>query len=1704
MKHFKHVFFGVFLVAVIIGLVGAISVSRKTVAQQGNLNLPITVKEVAGVGTQNSSDPNGNFPTFVVVPFPVGNYQNTNQFRLEDGSGKVVPAQFDVLTRWWNNDQSIRHLKIEFQPSVAAFTGNGTGIANYYLKDSGGNTPPQQPVTVTDSGSFYTVNTGPLRFEVKKSGFNIIDKAWLNGVQIISSGSQNGGRLVDQFSNLQLDSSRSDITVVIEESGPMRIVIKASAPTRDYVDPNNPFTHGWAVRIYAYAGKPFVKIDYQLQNSPLIKNSPNKLNNLALYYPLYFNSAGMQFSLSLTNPTAKFGLIDDSVYAYGSVGSGVYLAQESHDLSTVRTLQGGTVVKSATASSLNGSAVTGWVDISDGQKGVTAIGRNFWQMWPNEISIDGQNNLGIGLFPSWGKMWDDTNGTLYPTTLKWFKDMQHVMKSTLLYFHGSTPSDPQLENLAKTFQYYPVPVVPYSHRQLAKADLDMGGFLPPFSSSLPKSDIRTDQFQSSAFTQSSANYMFHWNNFRNEDANRRKKPCNEGGWVYGAGHFIATEDPTYYWLWDDRANDDISLRPQSFEGYQHNPDWNAEQVSENPYCGGSWRVFPGGSSSNYTGLEAAVKPGTIKSPLRDAARDVMHMWFQYLEPTYYTTANPWIKDWCKTALEFQATRLEYLDPYPTNISRAKAHALDNIVLCANITGGNTSYGNVFQNYYQGGKPGIHKYLVTKLIPTQDPETGAPQTGSAVNKERAEFVGMLGRATQNAMRNWEGSNPQAWADAFNYLSGLEIGLRDFFNECYNCGVGQNDGPTKSGTTISDHYYGYALMTGDASFVTHIENNIKAKPPYTYDNTSNNWYEKNLPDPWNNANDWSGQYHTRLRHEWFKNPKADTVAPQAVADLSAIASGNNVTLRWTAPNDADLKRYHIVWANQPITSQTISDPSSTNWWAAKAVGPGITPTPGAKESHTISSITLPFYAAMFTFDKNGNLSQMSNVAYASQSGNNAQLINVSVPTTMDAGAPYPITVTMKNTGVTTWVKPGYLLGYPGNQNVWGSWQQLTSNVAPGASATFGFSVIAPPVPGTYTLQMQMVQSGVEWFGDATPPVAVTVSGQGSGGTSGSGSGGQASQGAGALEVKRVGPDLTTSSAPPGTTVALLDTAYVSSANPAKFSNLASGSYTIQTTDVSGYAELVGTCSAGLLQNCVVTSFSNLSTCDETICSSVVAISNNLKTKIVFQYVPVSPPPSDSPPVVTLLSPANGSMVPAGNVTFTFSATDDKGLVGAALYYGIGGVWQPYTDYNPKLSGTSATASITLPNVPAGTTFTWDVFVCDNGQPTNCSFSPSKFTVTTQGASTPTPPPQTGKLEPPAGTDAPPKVTLISPVNGATVPAGDLTFVFSATDDTQLVGASLFLTAGGKTLPYTGYQPSLTGKQATASITVSNIPAGITFQWDVFVCGTGPKGLQCSYAPQKFTATTKLLTTAPTGTPGTTKFPTPTPTPTKPLVGKITPVSIPEAPTGLSAEVFYGDRLRIVLRWQDAAVNEQGYRIYKSSDGVNFYLADSLPANSIAWNDLTKLVWDQTAYYQVKAWNSAGESAPSNTVGAVAISTPSGLSANAISAAQIQLSWIDNSSAESRYVVERSPDGQEATYAVIAPNLPANTANFTDSGLTPGTPYWYRVRAETEIGKSSYSNTATAYTLVLPPVQGGGAGGSGSVPKAPSPSIQGGTTF
>jgi hypothetical protein len=113
------------------------------------------------------------------------------------------------------------------------------------------------------------------------------------------------------------------------------------------------------------------------------------------------------------------------------------------------------------------------------------------------------------------------------------------------------------------------------------------------------------------------------------------------------------------------------------------------------------------------------------------------------------------------------------------------------------------------------------------------------------------------------------------------------------------------------------------------------------------------------------------------------------------------------------------------------------------------------------------------------------------------NGAAFVSQSVPAAMNAGQAYPVSVTMLNSGTSTWTAAaGYRLGSQNPQDnvTWGMERVLLASgdaIAPGQSKTFTFNATAPATAKIHNFQWRMVREGVMWFGALSTNVGVTVS-------------------------------------------------------------------------------------------------------------------------------------------------------------------------------------------------------------------------------------------------------------------------------------------------------------------------------------------------------------------------------------------------------------------------------------------------------------------------------------------------------------------------------------------------------------------------------------------------------------------------------------
>ncbi len=166
-------------------------------------------------------------------------------------------------------------------------------------------------------------------------------------------------------------------------------------------------------------------------------------------------------------------------------------------------------------------------------------------------------------------------------------------------------------------------------------------------------------------------------------------------------------------------------------------------------------------------------------------------------------------------------------------------------------------------------------------------------------------------------------------------------------------------------------------------------------------------------------------------------------------------------------------------------TPSPPAGVTFTAATRTLAG-TPTAAKAEAwYTYTATDTDGDKATISFRIEATEAPVDNAAFVSYSG---------VPSKIAAGGTATVTVTMRNTGTTTWTSAaGYKLGAqsPADNTTWVSSRvSVPSDTAPNATADFTFAIAAPSTTGSHAFAWQMVRDAATWFGDSTTSKTITV--------------------------------------------------------------------------------------------------------------------------------------------------------------------------------------------------------------------------------------------------------------------------------------------------------------------------------------------------------------------------------------------------------------------------------------------------------------------------------------------------------------------------------------------------------------------------------------------------------------------------------------
>ena len=195
-------------------------------------------------------------------------------------------------------------------------------------------------------------------------------------------------------------------------------------------------------------------------------------------------------------------------------------------------------------------------------------------------------------------------------------------------------------------------------------------------------------------------------------------------------------------------------------------------------------------------------------------------------------------------------------------------------------------------------------------------------------------------------------------------------------------------------------------------------------------------------------------------------------------------------------------------------------------------------------------------------------------------------------------------------------------------------------------------------------------------------------------------------------------------------------------------------------------------------------------------------------------------------------------------------------------------------------------------------------------------------------------------------------------------------------------------------------------------------------------------------------------------------------------------PTSPSGLTATAVSATQINLNWNASTDNVGVTGYRVERCQGASCTTFAQIASPTATSYND-TGLAAGSSYSYRVRAVDAATNLSPYSGTATASTpapdtdppTSPSGLTATAVSATQINLNW--NASTDNvgvtGYRVERCQGASCTTFAQIA--SPTATS-YNDTGLAAGSSYSYRVRAvDAATNLSPYSGTATAGTQTGP---------------------------
>jgi hypothetical protein len=196
------------------------------------------------------------------------------------------------------------------------------------------------------------------------------------------------------------------------------------------------------------------------------------------------------------------------------------------------------------------------------------------------------------------------------------------------------------------------------------------------------------------------------------------------------------------------------------------------------------------------------------------------------------------------------------------------------------------------------------------------------------------------------------------------------------------------------------------------------------------------------------------------------------------------------------------------------------------------------------------------------------------------------------------------------------------------------------------------------------------------------------------------------------------------------------------------------------------------------------------------------------------------------------------------------------------------------------------------------------------------------------------------------------------------------------------------------------------------------------------------------------------------------------------------VPNAPSNVFVNSAFATNSSLRVSWQDNSGNETGFEIDRR-------IADDQQQQFGSWSNIATVGANTTSYtntglteaslydYRVRAVNATGNSAygtGNTTSGWTRPNAPSNFTVTSSTSSSVSLSWTDNSTRNTGYLLQYKLSGNSFWTNATAPG--ANATSATISGLTPDRTYNFRIASERGASAQSSLIETSGSTLAAIP--------------------------